>query len=42
MVMMTVNLIKICESFKEDNRLHLVLELGNGGNVFDSGSSPIV
>lgn len=33
------NLVKIHESFEEDNKLHLVLELGDGGSVYDSPSA---
>jgi serine/threonine protein kinase len=36
------NLIKIRESFENENELNLVLELGDGGNVFDNKSCSIM
>jgi serine/threonine protein kinase len=36
------NLVKIHESFEDEHWLDLVLELGNGGNVFDKSSTPIM
>jgi serine/threonine protein kinase len=36
------NLIKIHESFEDEHWLDLVLELGNGDNVFDKTSTPIM
>ena len=35
-------LLKVHESFENEGRLYLVLELGDGGNVFDNTSTPIM
>jgi hypothetical protein len=35
-------LIKVHESFEDQDELHLVLELGGGGNVFDNSSCNIM